>query len=208
MDDVVVSGMDAQGRLGTLEVQAKRTIAFTAGDSVFGDVVALTCQAASAPDFYRGRHELAVAVARSSTKIEQHIQVVLRWAREYQSSATFFARLNQAGAAHQAMRDFVSVFRNKMQAAGAAHDDEAVWRLLSCFQVLVFDLESPSSLCMSWARERCATALAPAQVARSAELWDSLAQIALETDSAGGELDASALIARLGERGYQLAGDR
>lgn len=208
MDDVVVSGVDAQGRVATLEVQGKRTIAFTASDGVFGEVVALACQAASGPDFLQGRHELAVAVARSSTKIEQHVQVVLRWAREYQSSATFFARLNQAGAAHQAMRDFVSVFRNKMQAAGAAHDDEAVWRLLSCFQVLVFDLESPSSFCMSWARERCATALASAQVARSAELWDSLAQIALETDSAGGELDAPALIARLGERGYQLAGDR
>jgi hypothetical protein len=85
MDDVVVSGMDAQGRVATLEVQGKRTITFTAGDSVFGDVVALACQAAAAPNFYEGRHELAVAVARTSTKIE-----------EYQSSATFFARLNQA----------------------------------------------------------------------------------------------------------------
>lgn len=208
MDDVVASGTDAQGRVATLEVQAKRTITFTAGNCVFGDVVALACQAASASNFYEGRHELAVAVARSSTKIEQHVQVVLRWAREYQSSATFFARLSQPAAAHQAMRDFVSAFRNKMQAAGAEYDDEAVWRLLSRFQVLVFDLESPGSFCMSWARERCATALASAQAARSAELWDSLAQIALETDSAGGELDAPALIARLGERGYQLAGDR
>lgn len=206
MDDVVVSGVDVEGRVAILEVQAKRTIAFTASDSVFGEVVALACQAASAPDFLQGRHELAVAVARSSTKIEKHVQAVLHWAREYQSAVTFFGRLKQA--AHQEMRDFVTNFRNNMQAAGAGHDDEAVWRLLSRFQVLVFDLESPGSFCMSWARERCATALAHAQLARAAELWDSLAQIALEADAAGGELDAPALIARLGERGYQLAGNR
>lgn len=140
MDDVVVTGNDSQGRAVTLELQAKRTITFTATDPVFKDVVALACQAAAKPEFETTRYELAMAVARTSTKIEQHVQEVLKWARDYQDAEGFFRRLNQPGVAHQAMRDIVAAFRDHMRAAGATHDDAAVWRLLSRFQVLAFDL--------------------------------------------------------------------
>lgn len=208
MDDVVVTGADAQGRQATLEIQAKRTLTFTASDEVFGDVIALACQAAAMPTFQVSHHQLAVAVARTSTKIEQFVQVVLKWAREYQDAASFFAQLNRQGGAHQEMRAFVTATRRKMQLAGAGHEDESVWRLLTRFQVLAFDLENPGSICMAWARERCAAALAATDTARAGDLWDSLAQIAIEVDAAGGSLDGPALRARLEERGYRLAGDR
>jgi hypothetical protein len=209
MDDVIVSGHDRQGRPATLELQAKRTIAFTASDKIFADVVVLACRAATKPDFPTTRYELAVAIARTSTKIEQHIQDVLKWAREYQNAGGFFGRLNQPGAAHQAMREYVAAFRGHMRTAGAAHDDAAVWQLLSRFQVLAFDFEQPGSVCAQLARERCALLLAPQDAGRAGELWDSLQQIALQVDAAGGELDAPALRERLaGERGYRLASDR
>lgn len=209
MDDVVITGVDGQGRAATLEVQAKRTLAFTASDAVFADVVAMACRAASTPGFQAARHELAVAVARSSTKIEQYVQVVLKWARDYQDAATFFDRLNQKGGAHQDMRDFVLAFRNNMQAADAAYDDDAVWRLLSRFQVLAFDFEQPGSNFTLWARDRCAAALSNTDAARAGELWDSLQQIALEIDAVGGDLDGPTLRSHLtSERGYHLAGDR
>lgn len=209
MDDVVITGVDGRGRAATLEVQAKRTLAFTASDAVFADVVAMACRAAATPGFQAARHELAVAVARSSTKIEQHVQVVLKWARDYQDAATFFGRLNQKGGAHQDMRDFVLTFRNNMRAAGAADDDYAVWHLLSRFQVLAFDFEQPGSNCALWARDRCAAALSNTDAARAGELWDSLQQIALEIDAVGGDLDGPTLRSRLAsERGYHLTGDR
>lgn len=209
MDDVIVTGHDHRGRPATLELQAKRSIAFTASDKNFADVVALACQAAAKPEFERTRYELAVAIARTSTKIEQHIQDVLKWARDYQDPEGFFGRLNQHGAAHQAKREFVAVFRGHMRTAGAAHDDAAVWQLLSRFQVLAFDFEQPGSACEQWARERCALQLAPQDAARAGELWDSLQQIALQVDADGGDLDAPALRSRLTEeRGYRLAGDR
>jgi len=208
MDDVVVTGTDSQGRAATLELQAKRTITFTATDPVFKDVVALACQAAAKPEFETARYELAVAVARTSTKIEQYVQEALKWARDYQDAEGFFRRLNQPGVAHQAMRDFVAAFRDHMRAAGAAHDDAAVWRLLSRFQVLAFDFEQPGSICAQLARERAAFVLAPAEAGRASQFWDSLQQIALEVDAAGGDLDAPGLRERLtGERGYRLAGD-
>ncbi|WP_256354688.1 hypothetical protein [Variovorax sp. dw_308] len=209
MDDVIITGYDSRGSLATLELQAKRTIAFTASDSVFADVVVLACRAVAKPEFSTTRYELAVALARTSTKIEQHVQDVLRWAREYQGAEDFFRRLNQAGAAHQGMRDFVTAFRGHMQTAGAAHDDAAVWLLLSRFQVLAFDFEQPGSVCAQLARERCALLLASQAIGRSAELWDSLQQIALQVDAAGGDLDANALRERLtSERSFSLAGDR
>lgn len=209
MDDVIVTGHDGQGRPATLEVQAKRTIAFTVSDSVFADVVALASRAAVKPEFDATRYELAVAIARTSAKIEQHIQDVLTWAREYQSPEVFFRRLNQPGAAHQGMRDFVEAFRGHMQRAGAVHDDAAVWRLLRRFQVLAFDFEQAGSMCSLYARERCAALLAPQEVGRAGQLWDSLQQIALEVDAAGGDLDPAALRERIADEcGYRLAGDR
>lgn len=209
MDDVIVTGHDRQGRPATLELQAKRTIAFTASDTIFADVVAMACRAAAKPEFETTRYELAVAIARTSTKIEQHIQEVLKWAREYQDADGFFRRLNQPGAAHQAMRDFVATFRSHMRMAGAVYDDAAVLRLLSRFKVLAFDFEQPGSNCAQQARERCALQLAPQDAGRAGELWDSLQLIALQVDAAGGDLDAAALRERLtGERGHRLAGDR
>jgi hypothetical protein len=209
MDDVIVTGHDRQGRPATLELQAKRTIAFTGSDKIFADVVALACRSAAKPEFETPRYELAVAIARTSTKIEQHIQEVLKWAREYQDAEGFFGRLNQPGAAHQAMREFVAAFRGHMRTAGAEHNDAAVLRLLSRFQVFAFDFEQPGSVCAQMARERCALQLAPQDAGRADALWDSLQQIALQVDAAGGDLDAAALRERLaGERGYRLAGDR
>ncbi len=208
MDDVIVSGVDGQGQRATLEIQAKRTLTFTASDETFGDVVALACHAAQQPEFNASRHELAVALARTSTKIEQYIQVVLRWARDYQDVASFFQRLNQRGAAHQAMRDFVLGFRDNMRAAGMSNDEASVKRILSRFQVLAFDLESPGSLSLMYARERCSSALHASEFSRAAELWDTLAQIALEVDAAGGDLDSESLRQRIAERNFRLAGDR
>lgn len=209
MDDVIVTGHDRQGHPATLELQAKRTITFSTSDTVFADVVALACRTKGKPDFLSTRYELAIAIARTSTTIEKYVQETLRWAREYQDPTTFFGRLQQPRAAHQSMRDFVAAFRGHMAAAGAAHDDADVWLLLSRFQVLAFDFEQQGSACVQLARERCAMQLAPKDAGRAGELWDSLQQIALETDARGGDLDAAVLRQRLtSERGYQLKGDR
>nr|WP_297384458.1 hypothetical protein [uncultured Roseateles sp.] len=209
MDDVVVTGHDARGQAATLELQAKRTIDFTASDPVFTDVVACAVRAARKPEFDGTRCEIAVAIARTSTKIERHIQEALKWAREYQDAEGFFRRLNQPGAAHRAMRDFVEAFRGHMRTASAPDDDAAVWRLLRRFKVLAFDFEQAGSVCALYARERCAMQLAPQETSRAGELWDSLQQIALEADAAGGDLDSAQLRRRLtSERGFRLAGDR
>ncbi len=209
MDDVIVTGNDAGGQPATLEIQAKRTIDFTSSDKVFTDVVAFAVRAARKPAFDTQRYELAVAIARTTTKIDRHIQEVLKWAREYRDPADFFRRLNQPRVSHQSMREFVEAFRGNMAKGDGPTDDHAVWRLLRRFQVLAFDFEQAGSMCALYARERSAALLVPQQVSRAGELWDALQQIALEVDGAGGDIDAGTLRIKLtSERDFQLSGNR
>lgn len=100
-------------------------------------------------------------------------------------TTAFFDRLNQTGAAHQSMRDFVGALRGDMAAVGAQHEDADVWGLLSRFQVLAFDFEQPGMACVQLARERCAMHLAPQDTGLAGELWDSLQQITLIADAKG-----------------------
>jgi hypothetical protein len=82
-DDVIVKALDADGSSAILEVQAKRTIDFTASDCEFLDVVRRLWAAAQKPEFQSSRYEMAVAIARTSTQIERSCQEVLHWARKH-----------------------------------------------------------------------------------------------------------------------------
>ena len=82
------------------------------------------------------------------------------------------------GFSSRGMRDFVAAFRGHLAAAGAPTDDETVWRLLSRFQILVFDFESPGSDYKHRAVERARLALVPAQAQRAADIWAVLIKIA------------------------------
>ncbi|MER8948502.1 hypothetical protein [Mesorhizobium sp. M0809] len=51
LDDIVVHARNADGSQATLEIQAKRTLAFTASDDEFVDVVGQVWQASLKPEF-------------------------------------------------------------------------------------------------------------------------------------------------------------
>ena len=210
MDDVIVGGFLANGRPVTLEIQAKRTVAFSAKDKVFADVVRRAVQVFRKPEFTDQEYVVAVAVGRTSTKIEQHVQTALRWARDLQDPATFFTHLQRPGFGDPEAFAFVATFRRHMDTElGAPASDQDVWRLLRRFVILPFDFEAPGSQAEQIALERCALALATPHASRAAELWDSLVEHALALDSDAGDATPESLKAFLArERGYQLAGDR
>ena len=87
-DDDIVHEVPA-----VLELQAKRTIAFTASDRSSRTWLRWLAGPAATPEFVKRRCELAVVIARTATKIEQDIQDVLKWVREYQDAEAFFRRL-------------------------------------------------------------------------------------------------------------------
>ena len=208
LDDVIVHAHDGSGTTAVLEIQVKREIAFSPADEVFRDVVQQIAVAASRPDFWTSRYELAVATAKTSAKISGPYQDVLTWARQLGSATTFIERINRAGSANDSMRTFVRTFRTRLQEAGAPHDDQTVWGLLRRLQILVYDFTAPGSADESRARDRAALALHPDDAGHAATLWTALVELALHVAAAGGDRTRAALLEDFRGRPFRLAGER
>jgi hypothetical protein len=192
-----IKATNADGSAAVLEIQAKRTLTFTASDREFADVVAQMWEAAQKPAFETDRYELAVAMARTTTRVEHACQEVLHWARQLPDGTTFAAHIIRENFSSKGMRDFVDVFRTNLAAAGAPTEDETVWRLLRRFQILVFDFESPGSDYEHRAHERGRLALAADQPHRTVDLWPVLIDQAGACARAGAVFDHASLVARL-----------
>jgi hypothetical protein len=85
--------VNADGSATILEIQAKRTLTFTRTDSEFTAVVAQMWEAAQNPEFETSRYELAVAIARTTARVEHVCQEALHWARQLPDGATFAAHI-------------------------------------------------------------------------------------------------------------------
>jgi hypothetical protein len=200
LDDVTIDATNVDGSDAFLDIQAKRTINFTRSDENFADIVPRLWGTAQKPEFAAARYEMAVAIARTSTRIERDCQQVLQWARQLESGESFAAHMQLSGFASNGMREFVDAFRHHLAAAGAPSDDETVWRLLRRFQILVFDFEAPGSDYDHRARERGRAVLAPDQANRAADLWSILTDEALAHDATGGEVNWQSLADTLAQK--------
>ncbi len=207
LDDVIVHAHDGRGGPAVLEIQVKRTISFTPSDEVFQKVVEQIARASQLADFWTSRHELAIAAARTSRKIDGAYQDVLTWARKLDDAATFFARIDRPGSANDDMRTFVGTFRAHLQSSGVLSDDNSVWRLLRRLQILVFDFTAQGSASEDLARERAVRALHADDGARAGGLWSALIELALRSAASGGELKRGDLIQELSSQGFRLAGE-
>lgn len=208
LDDVIVYAHDEQGDPAVLEIQVKRSITFAPADSIFRSVVDQIVEASQRPEFWSSRYELAIAIARTSHKIDGAYQDVVKWARDLGSAETFIARIERPGSANDDMRSFVRTFRSHLRDAGACDDDETVWRFLRKFQILVFDFTARGSASEALAKERAARALHPDEATRAGSLWASLVELALKVASSGGDRTRDRLIEDLRPHAYRLAGDR
>lgn len=208
LDDVIIHAHDGRGSPAVLEVQVKRTISFTPTDDVFQKVIEQIARASQLPHFWTSRHELAIATARTSRKIDGAYQDVLTWARQLGDAATFFSRISRAGSANDDMRTFVSTFRTHLQNSRVPSDDDSVWRLLRRLQILVFDFTAQGSASEDLAKERAVRALHADDSARAGGLWSTLIELVLRSAASGGERKRGDLITELGSQGFRLAGER
>ena len=193
LDDIVVHARNADGTPAILEIQSKRTLTFTASDEAFQDVVRQMWAASKKEEFRTTRYELAVAIAKTTTRIEADCQEVLYWARELPDAAIFKAHIGKEGFSSAKMRSFVSAFKQNLKLAGAPDDYELVWQLLRRFQILVFDFQSHGADHSHQTRERCRAVLIPEQAGRSADLWAVLSNGAMHSAAAAGSKDWAAL---------------
>jgi hypothetical protein len=209
LDDVIVQAHDLQGRPAVLAIQAKRSMSFAPTDSVFRAVVAQIAETLQWQDFWPTRYELAIAIARTTQKIDGSYQDVLAWAREWGSAAVFMGRIARPGSANDDMRTFVQTFRGHLHACGAASDDETVWRLLQRLQILTFDFAAPGSSTVELMRERAAHALHPDEASRAPSLWANLVELAIQVSAQGGDRTRDPLVQDLRQRSFtRLAGNR
>ena len=106
------------------------------------------------------------------------------------------------------MRTFVNTFRSNLNQAGAASDDETVWRLLSKLQILVFDFTAAGSASEALERDRAVRALHPSETTRAEALRSNLIQLAIEVASSAGERTRTQLMEDVSRWAFRLAGDR
>ena len=208
LDDVIVNARDSLGKSAVLEIQVKRSIAFSPQDSVFRSVVGQIAEASRRPDFESTRHELAIAIARTSRKIDGAYQSVLTWARQLGDATTFIDRIDRPGSANDDMRRFVDTFKSHLDHAGTRNDDETVWRLLRRLQILVFDFTAEGSESEALANERAVRVLHSDSANEAGKLWASLIDLTLQAAASGGDRDRESLIEDLRLRSFRLAGER
>jgi hypothetical protein len=208
LDDVIVHAHDAQGMSAILEIQVKKGITFTPSDTTFRSVVRQIAEVSRKPEFRNSRYELAIAISRTSHKIDGAYQDVLTWARELGDAATFTNRINRPGSANKDMRTFVNTFRSHLREEGVAHNDESVWRLLRRLQILVFDFMASGSSSEELAKERAVRALHPDDGSRAGMLWTVLTELAIRIAASGGDRSREDLFEDLHQKSFRLAGDR
>lgn len=209
LDDVIVHGVSVHGKPVTLEIQVKRTVTFSAGDTVFADVVSQIAESVDKGALNDPEHRFAVAIARRSAKIDGTYQDLLTWARQL-TCTDFFARIANEGEANDDARRFVATFRDRLSNPGNPVSDDLLWTIMRRFQILACDFGVPGSADTALSVERTTRALDPRSPGNAATLWEWLGTRALDAAAAGGgEITDNKLLSALSATNqFLLAGSR
>lgn len=196
LDDVIVRGATPQGEDRCLEVQVKRSMAFTENDANFQSVVDGIVRARKIdPD-----RRFAVAIERTTGVIENGVQEALELAQQTIDAASFRKLLETPGRSNKDMRTFVAAFRALLVAKDETGDD-VLYDILRSFSVLTFDYARPNSMAEHYDRLR---ARHLASEKSGADLYDSLFGLVLRADAIGGELNRDELVRKLNDLGVSV----
>lgn len=206
LDDVVVEAKDAAGNPATLEIQVKRTVSFSPNDKVFEEVSDQIHEALSKPNFWNEKHILAIAVGRTSRKIDGPYQDVLTWARELGSSKAFYDRLAMPKVGNDDMRDFVDTLAKHLRKHTADISDEIIWQAFCRILILPYDFGAQESAVVDLSKERAATCLVEGSQSKSTMLWEALVFKAIDMAKSGGGISREELVKAMKEKGFSLRG--
>ena len=193
LDDVIVRGKTPQGEHRCLEVQVRRSMAFTEKDTDFASIVAAIVTARKIePD-----RRFAVAIERTTGAIENGVQEALELAQQTIDAPSFLKLLETPGRSNKDMRAFAAAFKLHLAASGEAGDD-VLYDVLRSFSVLTFDYARPNSIAEHHDRFR---ARQLASDYGGPDPYDGLFGLVLRADAIGGELNRSELIRKLSDGG-------
>lgn len=176
LDDVIVSGLDDDGRETKLALQVKNTLRFTDKDQQWIDVLHQAWASFSADEFDQESHRLGVVIGSYNARADKYFQAVLAWAEHSPSADDFFTRISCTDFAHQDQRQFVEITRNILsQHAGAEISDEQFWCFLRVFRILHFDFQNEeASRDVEHVIDRIRNALPTDARSRADSIWDHL----------------------------------
>ena len=109
----------------------------------------------------------------------------------------FYTRLERPGAANNAMRTFVEVFRANLAEAGYESDNDTLWRILRRTQILQFDFDSEASATNELMREQSLRALNESDAKDALNLWFRLTALAQDMATVGASRKRADLISEL-----------
>ncbi len=196
LDDVIVKGVTPQGERRCLEVQVKRSIAFTQKDANFASIVDGIVRARK----IEPNRRFAVAIERTTGAIESGVQEALELSQQTIDAASFLRLLETPGRGNKDMRAFVAAFKTHLAAQGVTGDN-VLHDALRSFSVLTFDYARPNSIAEHHDRMR-ARQLASEKI--GGDPYDALFGLVLRADAIGGELNRNELVRKLNDLGVNI----
>jgi len=198
LDDLIVTGSNAHGEYGTLHLQVKSTLHIGDGTSNtdFRDVLNKAWSTFQSTSFRVARDRVGAAVGSISQARFRAVRRLQELAFNSATSEDFWSRFDSVTNedTRTVRTAFVTVLR---QIDPIGTNDQRLWRFFQHFTILQFDLHSNDGKDYFYAVEQLKLALKPVAVARAADLWRKLIDVARDVGDAGGSVDRPSLLHRL-----------
>jgi len=208
MDDLIVTAALPDGSSARLALQAKRALTISAAESNidFRDVVAKAWATLGQADFRVGIDRAGAVTGSIAEASKRATQTVCEWARVSPNAADFEARF-APGVANDQHRRTRDAFHAALTALDPLATPPDLHRLFASFQLIIFDVLHEGATDEAHAVSLLRTYLAPADAARSEDLFVRLTQIAQDSAGRAGQFTRPLLLARLrGQFRFEAAG--
>ncbi len=204
LDDLICVADTATGQT-KLPLQIKNDLTFGEKDPLFEEVIAACWRTYTSASFNRGRDRFGIALGVYKTKVDEHYQTVLTWARNSSLASAFLARISVSRFAHNNHREFVTLVRSKLDTvAGSPISDDDLWGFLRSLVILHFDLLTGGSRDATHSINCLGHVLQHGAGPGAAELFSRLRDISAEANRSAGECTREALTQRLQTEGFRL----
>jgi hypothetical protein len=205
VDDLVCVA-DTPGGTAKLALQIKNDLTFGERDALFAEVMTACWQTYNSTRFDRARDRFGIALGVYQSKVDQHYQTVLTWARNSTTAAGFLERISKKRLAHENHREFVRLVRGKLTATkGSPVGDEELWGFLRAMVVLHFDLQTDGSRDRTHTVNSLRDALQPGAGPGAEALYPRLMALSAEANRTAGEYTRDTLVGRIAPEGYSFA---
>jgi hypothetical protein len=172
-DFIAFAKQSGSGKKAKLFAQIKHSLAITAKDTTFGEViVAAWADFNNAKLFDRGTDSFALVTGPLSATDITNVRPILEWARHSEDADEFFSKVNAPKFSSKAKQAKLEAFRSQLKAANNGTDltDDEVWLFMKSFHLLPYDLDVDAGITMPLLM----TALDRISKGKSEDLWAKL----------------------------------